>query len=57
MKFDHVVSYNGKYYPAGEDVPIEMEQTTLPVVEEVAEAESDEEVEKPVRRRRRTRGE
>lgn len=57
MKFDHVVKYNGKYYSAGEDVPIEMEQTELPVVNERAEAEEAQEPVAPRRRGRRSKGE
>lgn len=57
MKFDHVVKYNGKYYRAGEEVPIEMEQTTSSAVEQAEVAEVQETVSAPRRRGRRPRGE
>ena len=47
-KFDHVVNYNGTYYKAGEEVPIEEKATPAPKVEEPI----DEETEFPKRRRR-----
>lgn len=34
MKFDHVVNYNGIYYKAGEEVPIEQEEKEVPVGQE-----------------------
>ena len=50
-KFDHVVNYNGTYYKAGEEVPIEEEAMPKPEVGEI-----EEETEAP-RRRRRSRKE
>jgi hypothetical protein len=46
MKFDHVVNYNGTYYAAGEEVPIEPKQEEFigasePVIEEVATEAAD----------------
>ena len=57
MKFDHVVKYNGKYYRAGEEVPIEMEQTTSSAVEQAEAAEVQETASVPRRRGRRPKGE
>lgn len=58
MKFDHVVKYNGKYYRAGEEVPIEMEQTTSSAVEQAEAAEVQETTTSlPRRRGRRPKGE
>lgn len=55
MKFDHIVNYNGTYYRAGEEVPIEETKTdTAPVMPEV---ESEPKAEAPKRRGRRSRKE
>lgn len=55
MKFDHIVNYNGTYYRAGEEVPIEETKTdTAPVMPEV---ESEPKTEAPKRRGRRSRKE
>ena len=58
MKFDHMVSYRGVYYKAGEEVPIEEKQPEPPVREEVvAEPEEQKEVASPRRRGRPSRRE
>lgn len=52
MKFNHRINFNGTYYAAGEDVPIEGVEE--PKVEESAPEISEQEEPKPVRRRGRT---
>ena len=40
MKFGYMVKHNGKYYAAGEDVPVEQENTNpAPAVPEKPKAE------------------
>lgn len=43
MKFDHIVNYNGTYYDAGEEVPIDKEKKeTKPSEEKQIPSESKE---------------
>lgn len=53
-KFDHVVNYNGVYYKAGEEVPIDEVKVDMPepIVEAEQIEEPKEETETPKRRRR-----
>ena len=55
MKFDHIVNYNGVYYAAGEEVPID--ETPVTVVPN-AELDKNEEIpQSPKRRGRQPRKE
>lgn len=42
MKFDHIVNYNGTYYDAGEEVPIEEKKETDLVEENDVPKQSEE---------------
>lgn len=50
MKFDHIVNYNGVYYAAGEEVPIDETPVTV-----VPNAESDKGEDTPQGTKRRGR--
>lgn len=52
MKFDHRVNHNGRYYAAGEEVPISVVED--PEIEESTPEIPEQEEPKPVRRRGRT---
>ena len=55
MKFDHMVNYNGTYYRAGEEVPIE--ETKIDTAPLMSEVESEPKAEPPKRRGRRSKKE
>ena len=57
MKFDHRVNFNGVYYIAGEEVPMEQveEPVPTPAPEEVVAPEVKTEEDAPKRRRRPSR--
>lgn len=57
MKFDHRVNFNGVYYLAGEEVPVEQVEKPVPTPapEEVVAPEEKTEEDAPKRRRRPSR--